>query len=78
MPDHLFTDIALTKAVNDAFLLSSGIPADHRGAFVTVANKDGIKAVVAHKINERWVITAQVDHPWSGNLNAGATIQATW
>lgn len=69
---------ALTKAVNDAFAVASGIPPGHKGAFLTVADTTGVRAVVAHKIDDHWVVTGQVEHPWAGKLDYGATIQATW
>lgn len=74
----MFTQDALEKAVNDAFLMSSGIPENHKGAFVTIVNQDGVKAVIAHKLNNTWIVTAEVDHPWAGDLEYGAAIQATW
>lgn len=73
-----FSQADLAKAVNDAFAVSQDIPTDHRGAFVTIANEHGVTAVVAHKIDDHWTVTGQIDHPWSGGLDYGATIQATW
>ena len=78
MPDSPFSQASLAKAVNDAFAVSSGIPVGHKGAFLTIVTTDGVKAVLAHKIDDHWVVTAEASHPWSGGLNAGATIQATW
>lgn len=78
MTDGPFTNTALTKAVNDAFAVSSGIPEGHNGAFLTIVSQDGVKAVIAHKIDNHWTVTAQADHGWKGKLDYGATIQATW
>lgn len=72
------SNAALTKAVNDAFTTSSGIPDGHKGAFLTVVDKDGLTAVLAHKIDQHWIVTAQVKHPWQGANQFGATIQSTW
>jgi hypothetical protein len=74
----MFSPDELNAVVQQAFKVQSDIPAGHKGAFVTVADKDGVKAIIAEKLGGNWVITGSVDHPWSGGLSYGATIQTTW
>ncbi len=73
-----FSDADVATAVSQAFAVAEAIPPDHRGGFVTLADQDGVKAVIAEKVGGVWAVTAYVDHPWSGALQYGATIQATW
>lgn len=74
----MFSPAELDAAVKEAFVTATDIPPGHRGAFVTVADQDGVKAVLAQKLNDTWTVTGYVDHPWMGGLSYGATIQATW
>lgn len=74
----MFDDATISKAVTDAMAVAKGIPADHQGAFITLVDRDEVKAVLAHKLDDHWVVTGYLDHPWSGGLSYGATIQATW
>lgn len=51
---------------------------DKRGAFVLVADQDGVKAVTAMRVNDVWTIQAAVEQPWKGQPTIGATVKATW
>lgn len=69
---------AIAKAVTDALTVSTSIPPGHKGAFVTIVDDSGVKAVVADKISGVWTVTGYVEHPWSGGLDYGTTLQASW
>ncbi len=73
-----FTPESLQKAVQTALMNDPDLPPGHKGAFVTVATHEGVKAVVATKLNDHWTVTGEVVLPWAGGLNYGATVKATW
>jgi hypothetical protein len=66
----MFDPAALTAVVQRVLANSPDIPEDHHGAFLTVANEQGIRAVIAMKIGDEWRIQADVAHAW----HAGSTI----
>lgn len=68
---------ALAKAVNET-LTTTDVPVAHRGAFVTVADGHGVKAVVAVKVGDTWKIQGVVEQAWHGGVNAGVSVKATW
>lgn len=49
----MFEQEAITKVVKEALV---NVPEDHKVAMVTIANNDGVKAVVAAKIDDEWQI----------------------
>lgn len=74
---NLFSDQELRRVVRET-LDNADIPGDHKGAFVTVVDDKGVRAVVAAKVGDHWTVQGAVDHAWSGDLTVGATVQASW
>jgi len=56
----LFDPKSLELAVQ-RHLVDAPIPDDKRGAFVTVGNADGVKAVIAVRTGDAWTLGAFVD-----------------
>lgn len=82
IPSGLFDQDALEATVrrtlDDAVLV---IPPDAHGAFLTVANQDGIKAVIAVRIADAWQVKAVVEHDWRDKADAvtyGVTVTGTF
>ena len=63
-PRRMFDRAALDRVISMALDTSLVIPEDARGAFVTVANQIGVKAVIALKVNDAWRVEAVVAHEW--------------
>lgn len=75
----MFDPAALNSVVQRALADSPTIPEDAHGAFLTVANQDGIKAVIAVKLVDTWTVKAVVDHAWgSSSVNYGVAITGTF
>ncbi len=66
----MFDPAALEAVVRRTLAASPDIPEDHHGAFLTVANEQGIRAVIALRVGDDWQIRADVAHAW----HAGSTI----
>lgn len=75
-----FSPEALELAVQRTLQDSPIVPEGARGAFVVVANQDGIRAVTAVKIEDRWQMEAVVSHGWheGDTLEYGVQIKGTW
>lgn len=73
----IFTGVSLSKAIA-AEIESSNIPIDHKGAFALVATKDGIKAVVAAKINDVWRVESIVKVDTTGEIGGAIVLKGSW
>lgn len=73
---NIFTGPSLSKAIA-AEIEANGIPIDHKGAFALVATKDGIKAVVAAKINDVWRVESIVSVD-AKEIAAAITLKGSW
>lgn len=76
----LFDSRALQHVVEQALTDSPEVPDGKRGAFLTVANQDGIKAIIAVKVDDRWTMKAVVEHPWASDdpIQYGVEITGTF
>ena len=75
----MFDQRALEAVVTRTLEANVLIPADARGAFVTVANRDSIKAVIAVKIADQWAVKAVVEHEWgTKDVNFGVSVTGTF
>jgi hypothetical protein len=76
----LFDSRALQHLVEKTLTDSPEVPEGKRGAFLTVANQEGIRAVIAVKVDDRWTLKAVVEHPWasSDTINYGVEITGTF
>lgn len=68
----MFEDEAIRKIVMEQLV---DVPEDHHIAFVTVANKESVKAVVAIKIKNEWEIEGYVTARKNAKLDYGAMLQ---
>ncbi len=76
----MFDPAALDAVVSRVLLNTPDIPEGHHGAFVTVANQDGIRAAIAIKVGDEWHVEASVSHGWhDGSAVAyGAKVTGTF
>ena len=76
----MFDPAALTAVVQRVLVNSPDIPENHRGAFLTVANEQGIRAVIAVKIGDDWTIKADIAHAWHADskITYGVQVQGTF
>jgi hypothetical protein len=75
-----FDPKALELAVQRTLHESPDVPDDAKGAFLVVANQDGIKAVTAIKIDDRWRVEGVVSHGWheGDTLEYGVSVRGTF
>jgi hypothetical protein len=75
-----FDPAALQLAVQRTLADSPDIPEGARGAFLTVANQQGIKAVIAIKVAEGWLVQASVSDRWTDpdQVEFGVRLHGTW
>jgi len=75
-----FDPQALQLAVERTLADNPEIPEGAQGAFLTVANQEGIKAVIAVKINDRWQVQAAVSDRWAdlSKVEVGVSVKGTW
>lgn len=73
----IFDPAALEKVVNDT-LNNYDVPAGHKGAFVTVANGDGVQAVIATRLNDTWQVQTNVGFTHDHGVEYGGSVKATW
>lgn len=75
-----FDPHALQLAVQRTLEDSPEVPEGAKGAFVTVANQDGIRAVIAVKVADSWQVQAAVQHGWhdGDTLEYGVSVRGTW
>jgi hypothetical protein len=78
----LFDERALQLAVQ-RHLESVPIPEGKRGAFVTVGNQDGVRAVIAVRVGDEWSVGAFLDvdrhpddHDWG--VDYGVIVKGTF
>lgn len=74
----IFTPDAIAGAVQKALNTPDAVPDGHKAALVTVVDLSGVHVVAAAKIGSNWRIQGTVEHPWTGGLDGGVTIKATW
>ncbi len=74
----MFSDNALKSIVERTLNQDINIPDGHKGAFVTVVDANGLRTVIASKINNTWNVYGDIGyHPHTG-LEYGVTVKATW
>jgi hypothetical protein len=75
----MFDPAALQAVVAKTLHESPHIPEDARGAFVTIANRESIKAVIAVRVKGDWEVQAVVEHPWgSKTVEVGVVVSGTF
>ena len=74
---HPFAIEALSHAVNAALQTA---PPEHDGASVSVSTAEGVKVVLAHRLNDHWSVIAAASHPASGKgtLDYGVSVNGSW
>lgn len=75
----MFDRDALSAIVKKTLDENVTIPEDAHGAFVTVANNEGIKAVIAVKLADQWTVKAVVEHNWdTKDVQYGVSVTGTF
>lgn len=74
----VFNQDAINAAVQKALSAPNTIPGDHKAALLTVVDQSGVRVVAAAKIGDNWRVQSTVEHPWSGGLEGGISLQASW
>jgi len=72
----IFDPASLHTAVNQA--LAAADPGPARNAFAVVATTDGVKGVIATRLNGAWTIAAMVAVDHDAHVEAGCEIKAVW
>jgi len=72
-----FDSESLAKAIASA-VAESNIPPGHNNIFALAATRDGIKAVIAVKINNTWNINSMISTNYHGELEAGILLKGSW
>lgn len=79
MTTPLFDPAALQHVVATTLADSPDVPVGARGAFLTVANNEGVKAVIAVRVADGWQVKAVVSHGWaSTQVDYGVSVTGTW
>jgi hypothetical protein len=73
----MFDPAALEAVVQRVLATTPEIPENHRGAFLTVANEQGIRAVIAVKVGDEWTIKADIAHAWHADSKITYGVQVT-
>lgn len=77
--DHPFDPAALQHVVAKTLADSPDVPVGAQGAFLTVANTEGIQAVIAIRVADQWQVKAVVSHGWaSSTVDYGVSVTGTW
>jgi hypothetical protein len=75
----MFDPHALQAVVAKTLHESPAIPEDAHGAFLTIANQDSIKAVIAVRLQGDWEVQAIVEHAWgSRRVEVGVVVSGTF
>ncbi len=74
----IFTPEAINEAVQKALSAPNTVPDGHKAAILTVVDRSGVRVVAAAKIGEHWRVQSTIEHPWTGRLEGGVSVQATW
>jgi hypothetical protein len=70
---------AIQHLVARALAASPDIPEDAHGAFLTVANQESLKAVIAVRLHGDWTVQSVVEHAWgSKTVAVGVVISGTF
>ncbi len=72
-----FSPDAIRRAVVDTLNQAPILPADKRGALVVLATTDGVRAVLASKVNDHWDVAAEAEYT-GGEVAAGISVIASW
>ena len=80
MTAGMFDAMALDAIVQRTLLDNPTIPEGAHGAFVMVANANGIKAIIALKIAETWTVDAVVEREWRDDapIKFGVTVTGSF
>lgn len=54
------------------------IPDGKNGALVAVGTAEGINLAVAHRTGDHFTVVAWIGKSWTGPLDGGASVRATW
>lgn len=73
----IFDSASLHTAVSAA-LKDSSIDDTHMNAFALVATRNGVKAVLAAKINNVWSVESVVSVDDQKHVDGGVSVKATW
>lgn len=73
----LFDAAALAAAVRHE-LAVTGVPTDHKNAFVLVATPLGLKGVLTVQVNDVWTIDSMVSVDRHGAIDGAVSVKATW
>lgn len=76
----MFTPTELQSAIQQTLNDANGVitPA-HKGAFFVAPTTEGVKGVLALKVNDTWTLNVYGEHGWTDHSNeAGVQLKAVW
>lgn len=54
------------------------VPAGKRGAFLAIAGHEGTTVTVATKIGDDWILAADANRKWSGEVSGQVRVVGSW
>jgi len=68
---------SIERAVNDAL---KAVPPEKKGALLAVATTEGVRAVVAAKLDDDgdWKMAGWVGKDWTGPVSGGIAVMGSW
>ena len=77
LPASPFSPQAISQAINTALNQAPVLPPGKSGALIVMATPEGVKAIVAAKIDDHWEFSAEGDYH-GGAISGGVSVIASW